>query len=306
VDEEKQVVGEPVDGHLVEEEAAQDLEEAQQLSRRKFLTGALAGGAAGLAVAAGTGAVVWKVVDTQADLAKAAADDEIGRLQGLVDLYEKLERVGLDAIIQTGMAAVGLLFGGLELGANGLKAGLEVVEAGLLSIEKAFPAVQTGIEWVEKGVSALADGIDALQATLGRAVDKASPITEALGDFVTFVLDKLPFGIGDKVQSVLDSLSDLVSGIPELVEGINTHLLEPLRQDWFSTEEGKGLDDALLKPLAERVFDPLEAHLGDLAGLIDAWQQKLVAPSQQALEERAAIREQIAQYKKEHGLEGSA
>jgi len=239
-------------------------------------------------------------------MAKATADDEIARLAGLVQLYEKLERVGLDAIIQTGMAAVGLLFGGLELGANGLKAGLEVVEAGLLSIEKAFPAVQTGIEWVEKGVSALADGIDALQATLGRAVDKASPITEALGDFVTFVLDKLPFGIGDNVQSVLDSLSDLVSGIPELVEGINTHLLEPLRQDWFSTEEGKGLDDALLKPLAERVFDPLEAHLGDLAGLIDAWQQKLVAPSQQALEERAAIREQIAQYKKEHGLEGSA
>jgi hypothetical protein len=276
------------------------------LSRRKFLTGALAGGAAGLAVAAGTGAVVWKVVDTQADMAKATADDEIARLAGLVQLYEKLERVGLDAIIQTGMAAVGLLFGGLELGANGLKAGLEVVEAGLLSIEKAFPAVQTGIVWVEKGVSALADGIDALQATLGRAVDKASPITEALGDFVTFVLDKLPFGIGDRVQSVLDSLSDLVSGIPELVEGINTHLLEPLRQDWFSTEEGKGLDDALLKPLAERVFDPLEAHLGDLAGLIDAWQQKLVAPSQQALEERAAIREQIAQYKKEHGLEGSA
>lgn len=306
MDEERQAAEASPDGFPVEEcegEPAQELEATEPLSRRRFLAGALAGGAV---VAAGTGVVVWKVVDTQADMAKATADDEIARLQGLVELYEKLERVGLDAIIQTGMAAVGLLFGGLELGAKGLKSGLELVEKGLSSIEKAFPTVRTGIEWVEKGVSALADGIDALQTTLGRAVDKASPITEALGDFVTFVLDKLPFGIGDNVQSVLDSLSDLVSGIPELVEGINAHLLEPLRQDWFSTEEGKGLDDALLKPLAERVFDPLEAHLGDLAGLIDAWQQKLVAPSQQALEERAAIREQIAQYKKEHGLEGSA
>ncbi|MBN1135692.1 MAG: hypothetical protein JXM73_03860 [Anaerolineae bacterium] len=277
-------------------------EEDGELSRRKFLTGALAGGAAGLVAAAGTGAVVWKVVDDQADRAKASADDEIARLQGLVNLYEKLERVGLDAIIQTGMAAVGLLFGGLEVGVNGLKSGLELVEKGLLSLEKTFPIVQTGIEWVEKGVSALADGIDALQATLGRVVDKTSPITEALGDFVSFVLDKLPFGIGDKVQIVLNALSDLVSGIPELIEGINSHLLEPLRQEWFSTEEGKGLDDVLLKPLVGYVFDPLEALLGDLAGLIDEWQQKLVAPSQRAIEERAAIREQIAQYKKEHGL----
>jgi len=305
VDEEEQPVEESPDEFLIEEldgEPAQDLEAAEQLTRRRFLTGALAGGAAGLAVAAGTGTVVWKIVDTQADLAKATADDEISRLQGLVDLYEKLEKIGLDAILQSGMAAVGLLFGGLEMGASGLKSGLELVEQALLSIEKAFPAVQTGIEWVEKGVSALADGIDAVQTTLGRAIDKASPITEALGDFATFVLDKLPFGIGEKVQSVLKALSDLVGSIPELVEGINGHLLEPLRQNWFSTEVGKGLDDALLKPLVEHVFDPLEAHLGDLAGLIDTWQQKLVAPSQQAIEERAMIRQQIAQYKREHGL----
>ncbi len=287
---------------LEEEELAEEPEAGQDMSRRKFLTGALAGGAAGLAIAAGTGAAVWMVGDRQADRAKAAADDEIARLQGLVDLYERLDGVGLDAIVQGGMAAVGLLFGGLELGANGLKSGLELVEKGLLSLEKAFPIIQAGIEWVEKGVSALAGGIDALQSTLGRVVDKASPITEALGDFASFILDKLPFGIGDQVRSVLETLSNLVGGIPELIEGINTHLLEPLRQDWFSTEEGKGLDDTLLKPLVEHVFDPLEALLGDLAGLIDTWQQKLVAPSQRAIEERTMIRDQIAQYKKEYNI----
>jgi len=287
---------------MEEEDLVEEPETAEDMSRRKFLTGALAGGAAGLAVAAGTGAAVWMVGDRQADRAKAAADDEIARLQGLVDLYEKLEGVGLDAIIHGGMAAVGLLFGGLEAGANGLKAGLELVEKGALSLEETFPIVRTGIEWVEKGVSALAGGIDALQNTLGRAIDKASPVTEALGDFVSFVLDKLPFGIGDQVRSVLETLSDLVGGIPELIEGINTHLLEPLRQDWFSLEEGKGLDDTLLKPLAERLFDPLEALLGDLVRLIDAWQQKLVAPSERAIEERAMIREQIAAYKRDHGL----
>lgn len=287
---------------LVEEELAEEPETGEDMSRRKFLTGTLAGGAAGLAIAAGTGAAVWMVGDRQADRAKAAADDEIARLQGLVDLYEKLDGVGLDAIVQGGMAAVGLLFGGLELGANGLKSGLERVEKALLSLEKTFPIIRAGVEWVEKGVSALAGGIDALQSTLGRVVDKASPITEALGDFASFILDKLPFGIGDQVRSVMETLSNLVGGIPELIEGINTHLLEPLRQDWFSTEEGKGLDDTLLKPLVEHVFDPLEALLGDLAGLIDTWQQKLVAPSQRAIEERAMLRDQIAQYRVKYNI----
>ena len=287
---------------LVEEALAEEPEAGEDMSRRKFLTGTLAGGAAGLAIAAGTGAAVWMVGDRQADRAKAAADDEIARLQGLVDLYEKLDGVGLDAIVQGGMAAVGLLFGGLELGANGLKSGLERVEKALLSLEKTFPIIRAGIEWVEKGVSALAGGIDALQSTLGRVVDKASPITEALGDFASFILDKLPFGIGDQVRSVMETLSNLVGGIPELIEGINTHLLEPLRQDWFSTEEGKGLDDTLLKPLVEHVFDPLEALLGDLAGLIDTWQQKLVAPSQRAIEERAMLRDQIAQYRVKYNI----
>lgn len=287
---------------LVEEELAEEPETGEDMSRRKFLTGTLAGGAAGLAIAAGTGAAVWMVGDRQADRAKAAANDEIARLQGLVDLYEKLDGVGLDAIVQGGMAAVGLLFGGLELGANGLKSGLERVEKALLSLEKTFPIIRAGVEWVEKGVSALAGGIDALQSTLGRVVDKASPITEALGDFASFILDKLPFGIGDQVRSVMETLSNLVGGIPELIEGINTHLLEPLRQDWFSTEEGKGLDDTLLKPLVEHVFDPLEALLGDLAGLIDTWQQKLVAPSQRAIEERAMLRDQIAQYRVKYNI----
>jgi chorismate mutase len=42
--------------------------------------------------------------------------------------------------------------------------------------------------------------------------------------------------------------------------------------------------------------------LANLSALADAWQQKLVAPAEQALAERARVREEIAQYKKEHGF----
>jgi hypothetical protein len=116
------------------------------------------------------------------------------------------------------------------------------------------------------------------------------------------ILDNLPFGLGDKLREVLDGLVGLVTSVDELVEGINTRILEPLRANWFSAEEGEGLGAALVDPLIEHVLDPVEAHLADLVTLADTWQAKLVEPAQQALEERAQIRQQIAQYGDDGGL----
>jgi hypothetical protein len=116
------------------------------------------------------------------------------------------------------------------------------------------------------------------------------------------VLDYLPFGLGDRIRGVLDGLVEVVTGVDELVAGVNTHLLEPLDAKWFSEEEEAGLSATLVNPLVERVLDPLEAHLGDLAALTDTWQAKLMAPTQEALAERARIRGQIAQYKRDHDM----
>jgi len=285
------------------QESAEDDEQAQ-LSRRQFLRGGLAGGAVGLAVAAGVGAAVWKMDDARLLAAQEAAEAEIARLRGLVDLYERLEKVGLDAILQTGMAAVALPLEAVELGARALKSGLELVEKALRSLEEALPSAQESLLWLEGRVSALAEGIEKLETAIGRALDRAAgtPIGQAVSDFANLILDNLPFGLGDKIRAVLDGLVGLVTGVDELIEGINTHLLEPLRQKWFSTEKGQGVNGALVDPLVEHVLDPLEAHLADLAVLTDAWQQKLVAPARQALEERSRVREEIARYRQEHGL----
>jgi hypothetical protein len=75
-----------------------------------------------------------------------------------------------------------------------------------------------------------------------------------------------------------------------------------MRETWFASTEGEGIGGTLIDPLVEQVLDPLESHLGDLASLADTWQQALMAPTQQALEERAQVREEIARYKSEHGF----
>jgi hypothetical protein len=291
-------------------------DERAQLSRRRFLTGAVAGGAAGLGLAAGTGIAVWKVGDAELVAAKdkaeaallasqGAAAAELARLQGLVDLYEGLEKIGLDAILETGMMALSVPLAALEAGAEGLKEGLDWAEGALVSLAEALPTARESMLWLEGQVSGLADGVEKLEMALTQAVEKVGDtrVGEVLGDFAAMILDNLPFGLGDKIRGVLEGLVGLITGLDGFIAGINSRLLDPLRAKWFSAEDGEGVQASLVNPLVEHILDPLEEHLGNLAMLLDTWQQKLMAPTRTALEERATVRENIAKYKQEHGFE---
>lgn len=281
------------------------LEQVKAISRRRFLSGAIAGGVAGLAVAAGTGVAVYQVADAQGQQAMESAQAEIARLQGLVDLYERLEKVGLDSILQTGMAALAMPLGVVEQGARFLKQGLELIEKALLSLREAVPTAQEALAWLESQVSALAAGVEKLEAAIARAVEKAgdTPVSEALNNMLKRTLDLLPFNWGDKIREAFQKLVALIQNTDELVRGINTRLLEPVQQKWFSTQEGQGVEANFLGPLVVHVLDPLEAHLGNLAALTDAWQTRLEAPARRALEERGRVRMEISRYKQDHGFQ---
>ncbi len=183
-----------------------------------------------MAVAAGTGVGVWKVADAEAAAAalaaKAAADaellasqeaagSELARLQGLVDLYEQLEKIGLDAILEAGMVALAAPLAAVEIGVKALKSGLEWAEQALLSLAEALPTAQESLSWLEARDVAVASGIEKLEPALGRALDKATdnPLAEALGEFVDKVLDSLPFGLGDKFRDALEGLVALMTGV---------------------------------------------------------------------------------------------
>ncbi len=307
-------------------EEAPSAEEQARLSRRKFLTGAVAGGAAGLAVAAGTSVAVWKVSDGELLAAREAADvelkaaresadlelgelvesaaEEVAKLLGLIDLYEELDKIGLDGIIAKGLAAMALPLEALEAGARALKRGLEWAEEALKSLADAVPTALESLLWLEAQVSALADAIENLEQGVARALDKATDnaVGEAVKAFTAKVLDALPFGLGDRFREALAGLVLLVTSVDELVESINTKLLEPLRQNWFSDEEGEGMSGSFLDPLVVKILDPLEEHLDSLATLADTWQNELTAPTENAMAERAKLRAEIARYKDDYGL----
>jgi hypothetical protein len=286
------------------QEDPQATDELRALSRRRFLTGAVAGGAAGLAVAAGTGVTVWKITDAETQAILTNAEAELARLQGLVDLYENLEAVGLDAILAAGMKALSLPLAAVEAGARALKAGLDWAEQALLALEEALPSAQESILWLENQVSAVASSVDKVEQAIGQALDRVTDnaAAEALEDFANMILDSLPFGLGDKIRGVLNELVSLLTSVDELIEGINTALLEPLRDKWFGPGDGKSLGAAFITPLVEQILDPLEAHLDDLAELAGTWQQEFLSPTEQAIAERETIRQSISQYKKDHGF----
>ena len=307
-------------------EEAPTADEQARLSRRKFLTGAVAGGAAGLAVAAGTSIAVWKVSDGELLAAQEAADaelksvreaadldlgelaesaaEEVAKLLGLVDLYEELDRVGLDGILAKGLAAIALPLEAVEAGAKALKSGLEWTEDALKSLADAIPTALEALLWLEEQVSALADAIGKLEEGVARALDRATDnaVGEAVKAFTAKVLDALPFGLGDRFREALAGFVVLVTSVDDLVEGINTKLLEPLRQEWFSDQEGEGVSGSFLDPLVVKVLDPLQDHLGSLAALADTVQNELTAPTKQAMAERARLRAEIARYKDDYGL----
>ena len=283
---------------------ANEDEQTKLVSRRAFLTGTLAGGAAGLVVAAGTGLGIYQVVNTRAEEALAAAESEVARLQGLVDLYERIEKIGLDGVLQTGMIAVAGPLEVVQRGAETLKKGLELVEAGVLSLRDALPDASEAFSWLRDRVSSLADGIESLQTAVDRLLERVtdSPVAAKLAEAFKWVLDRLPFEWGEQVRDAFDRLVALIGHADDLVRDVNTRLLEPVERRWFSSEDGTGLGLTFLDPLVESVLDPLEAHLGKLAGLVDTWQTKLKAPAQQALEERERVRAEIVAYRASHGL----
>jgi enoyl reductase-like protein len=202
------------------------------------------------------------------------------------------------------MVAMALPLEAVEAGARLLKQGLEWAEGGLLALAEALPTARESLAWLQRQVSTLAVAIETLQGAIGRALDRAmdNPIGQGLQDFSAWVLDHMPFGLGERISQVLDGLVTVITGVDEMVEGINTHLLDPLDRKWFSASEDEGLNASLVNPLITRVLDPLEAHLEDLSTLADTWQAKLMAPADEALAERAMIRSKISRYKTDHNI----
>ena len=280
-------------------ESPQHLETAtaapNSISRRRFLTATAASGF----VAATAGAVaVWQYGNGRGQ----QLSDDLGRMWGLVRLYDKLDEPQLDRVVAAGIAAMGAPLEALASAADLVKAGAQIAEDALIKFETAFPAIRAGITWLEGLVSDWAQRLHLLEDAIGRALDEVSPITQALGGFFNSILKLIPLGGGQRIKEVLDRINEIIVGLPQAVADINVKILTPLRDDWFADRPGEGLKGGLIEPIITKLLDPLEALLGKVSDVIRSWEPELVAPTQAALDRRAVISQEIVGYKARFGL----
>jgi len=269
----------------------------RSISRRRFLTATLTSGF----VAATAGAVaVWEYGsgrgrELSSDLTRAK--DEMTRLWGLVHLYEKLDKDGLDQTIIAGMAAMGTVLEAAARAADLVQAGAQIAEDALIKFETAFPAVRAGITWLEGLISDLGQRLHLLEDAIGRALNEVSPITQALGGFFNMALGLLPPATAQKIKEVLDRIGEIITLIPNAIAGINVKVLTPLRDDWFSDSPNKGLKNGLIQPIITKLLDPLEGLLESISDLARHWEADLTVPVKTALNRRDTLRQEIVDYR---------
>ncbi len=272
------------------------------VTRRQFLIGLTAGGAAlvstNLATGLAAGSLGLKAGRAAAGLESEA---ELMKLRGLVALYEQLERVGIDSILSTGVAALAISLEGLEAGIMVLEKGVSLVDAGVSSFEGSFPTIRRGLRVVESLLTSMENRLAQLQEVMSEVQEVVSPLSDAVGSFLSSLVERIP-GVGPAIVDALDRISVLVGSLPLAIGEVREELVEPLREEWFTDDEESGLKGRLLNPLQEDLLEPLEEFLGHLAEGMDLWQERLITPVEVALREREFIREQIGEYKEREGI----
>lgn len=272
------------------------------ITRRQMIVGSVAAGAALVSTNVATGLVAGSL-GTRAGqaVAQLESEAELIKLRGLLALYESLEQVGIDALLSAGLAAVSLSLGGLELGITTLERGVDVVDKAVAAFESSFPTVRRGLVVVENLATSLEVRVRQLQDVMAEVQDLVSPLTDAVGSFFSSLVERIP-GVGPAILDALDRISELVGSLPDAIGEIRSRLLEPLRQDWFTDDEEDGFKGRLSNPLQERLLEPLESFLADLADSIDGWQTQLADPVEEALSQRKVIKQQIVDYRQREGI----
>ena len=270
------------------------------LSRRQLLIGA-AGGLALVATNTATSVATHQItarIDharAQAQL-KATRDElqaEIHRLEMQLALYKDMERIGLDRLIRSLLEAYDRFWPALRAGISLLQKSLRSVDEGLSHFENSLPTLRSAAQLLGDLLTGLEAQTKGVQETLNDILKRTGPISEAVSGFLSWLLSRIPFGVGERIIEATDRLSALVANVPTLIADTRQHLLEPLQNEWLNTADGEGLKGRLFDPLRTSVLIPLRTHLEQVENMASRWDGE-IKPIRAALDEREKLRQQLA------------
>ncbi len=264
------------------------------VTRRQLITTAAVGGAALIAGAVGgTAATTASLADKELEILK---------LRALVGLYENLEKVGIDAIIATGMNVLQVAFETVKTGVRLARDGITAAETALKNFQTMLDSLQSAADLATRALTELARKLQAAESFVVAMLGTALPLAEAIANFFNELIKKIPFGVGAEISRAISALIELIRAVPATLDTLLTQLLKPLRDMFFPAAGTATVKTNLFDPIINNLLTPLKKFLTDVETLLDKWEKDFTAPVQKALDERAQIRKQIVAMRNDIGL----
>ncbi len=223
-----------------------------------------------------------------------SANEVVSDLREVNLLWARMDSLGIDGIIRNGLNVLGGIFPGIISLAAGLAARIPFMRGVIERFTGELPGPTEGIAWLESQVNAFSESISDLKEKLKSVIQPVSALTEALFNFVLWLLDNLPFGAGDLARASLEAMRDIISNLGGHLEGVRSVILSPLTT-WFSEDDTVSLGGALFRPVTNDVLAPADDMIIQVNTLEASYRDSLEVPVSGALDERAAIRDEINQ-----------
>jgi hypothetical protein len=238
---------------------------------------------------------------TSVQAALEAANTRLARLQDLVGLFEQLDAVGLDGVVDNGLSAVAGAIAGVVGPSAALRSGVDSARGLLSSFEQTLPDFNAAMQWLGDQVVRLKVGLWTVETSARDTVNSAlTGVAAAFSGFGGFVLDHLPFNIGKKVRGTLEATQSVLAGLTDMTNQSADQVLLKISkhvddgpQDWKRT---------LVKPLREAALAPADDVLAAVSTAEGSFQTTLKDPARAALDQRRALRDQIAAFRSANGL----
>jgi len=182
-----------------------------------------------------------------------------------------------------------------------LQEGLVKARILLADFEQSLPDIQAAMNWVGEQVVILKLGLYAIEIAAQRTINELITGLEAVfGGFVKFILDHLPFGVGENVRQTLAVTQKLLVSLPDVADGLNEKVLGQISPR--VNEGAKHWKRSLVEPIREKALSPTGELLHQLSETNAVFSNTLQTPVKTALEQRAELRKQIETFRQAHNL----
>ncbi len=233
-----------------------------------------------------------------AELAGARA--QLEKLTALVGMYSRMDDPTFDSLVGNGLAvaAAGLagVLGLTPLVTDGMRLARTLFEG----FESQFPNFRAGLKWLRDRLDDLSASILAVEKAIVQALKTLDPVTSTMNQLVTYILTYLPSSIGVGVKGALDAVNLLYQSLPTTITGAHNQVVDMLSEPFGETE--RSWSRTLVGPIRDKSIAPAEKLAVQVKSLNEAFGRSLHDPVKQALDQRAAVLREIADFRLANNL----